>query len=338
MRMWNSRKAFSGSISAVFVVLLFLLVASSLVSFRFAEDGYNSLVNDRAQRDWERYNERLTISTAVRNATGFLDASIQNVGAVTAHLVTLYVSAYDTSSSPKWQLQYSMSIWIGPGNITYNFGQAKAKFTYTPIITPGQAQQPRYAVSLGEGSLTYVIKLVTERGNIATYILPPGAESQFPGVVVVPGSMSINYVNPNIEDDWTRPYVNYQVLHTQLDAKNFYVRAKFINNWNRAITIQQGTILFQVCVSGANQKILGFGGVLFAAPTTWNPGEEVLVVFRCSSYSGWQNYGQLGAAIFVDGRTQVPWTGSSGFTSSKPTSGQEFFSGAVLIDGLLVYQ
>jgi hypothetical protein len=332
--MWN-KKAVSGTISALFVVMLFLLVATSILSYRFAEDRYNSLVNDRAQRDWERYNERLTISSAVRTSTdGTLNASIQNVGAVTAHLVTLFLSAYDASNSSQWQRQYAINIWIGPGTLTYHFGQPSFRYT---LITPGQIGETKTKIDVAIENFTYVIRLVTERGNIAIYILePPRVAWQPQAVVVVPGTMRINWVNPSVEANWVRPYVHYMVLFDQIPLSNFYVRAKFVNNWNQPITIQKGTILMQICSAPANSKVLAFGGHLYAGPETWNPGQEVTIVFQCNSYS-WNNKGQL-EALFSIGGSQVPWTGSAAFTSNRPTSGQTFYSAAVLIDGLLVYQ
>jgi len=331
----RNRKAVSGSISAMFVVLIFLVAASSVFSYHLAEDRYNQLVNERGQSDWERYNERLLISSAMRLLTGALNASIQNVGAVAAHLVTLYVSAYDAGNSPQWQQQYSIDIWIGAGTVKYNFGQNS--FTYTPI-TPGYINQPVSAVALNDASFTYVIKLVTERGNIATYIVPPPGQggTQLPGVPIVPGTMRINLVNPNVETYWIRPYVDYSALDAQLAANNFWVRAKFVNTGNEPITIEKGSILFQICTAPANNKVLGFGGHIYSGPTTWNPGQEVTIVFKCNDYT-WKNLGEL-QAMFDPGQNEVVWTGTAGFTSQRPTGYQVFYSGAAVVDGLLVYR
>ncbi len=337
--MWNNRRAVSGSISAVFVVLLFLLVASSLVSFRYAEDRYSSLVNDRSQREWERYNEKLTISSAMSNATGFLNASIQNVGAVTAHLVTLFVSAYNSNNSPKWQQQYTINIWMGPGNITYNFGQSKARFTYNQIKTPGQPQQPSYEVSLGDQSLTYVIKLVTERGNTFIYILaaPGQGGTTPPGVPIIPGTMQINWQNPDVESNWVRPYIDYTVLHSALSGQSsaLYVRAKFVNTSSQQITIERGSVLFQIATAPSNTKIISFGGRIQSGPTAWNPGETVTIVFRCKEYT-WIGPNQL-QEIFTEGDNERVFTATAGFTSRKPVGPGVFYSGAAAVDGLLVY-
>ena len=345
MRIWNNRRAVSGSISAMFVVLLFLLVASSLLSFRFAEDRYNSMVNDRAQRDWERYNERLVIPSALRKGTGTsatLDASIQNVGAVSAHLVTLFLSAYDAGKNPRWQLQYSISIWMGQGNTTYHFGQNKSGPPAYILIRPDQTSQPKSTVALPDDPLTYVVKVVTERGNIVIETIGE-TQTQLPQLVMVPGTMEINHIIfpysiPYVFTGWKRPYVSHLDLHNSLDAGLFYVRATFVNNWGEAITITQGSILFQVCMSGKNQKIFGFGGSIYSEPQTWTPRQQVEVVFSCTSWSGWLNAGQLSSGIFPTGVIRVPWVGSAGFTSNQPDSGQTFYSGAVLIDGLLVYK
>jgi hypothetical protein len=339
MRIIGNRKAVSGSISAMFVVLIFLIAASSVFSYHLTEDRYNQLVNERSQRDWERYNERLLISSATRAldayGTGTLNASIQNIGAVAAHLVTLYVSAYDASTSPQWQQQYSIDIWISPGTVKYSFGQNP--FTYTPI-TPGYINQPVSTVALNYANLTYVIKLVTERGNIATYIVvsPEQEGTQYPGVPMIPGTTQINLVDPSIESYWRRPYIEYSVLHTQLVANKLWVRAKFVNTGSDPITIDRGSILYQICASPSNKKVLGFGGRIYNGTATWNPGQQVTIVFRCGDYT-WQTLGEL-ASIFNTGENEVAWTGTAGFTTHRPTGGEVFYSGAAVVDGLLVYR
>jgi len=258
---------------------------------------------------------------------------------VAAHLVTLYVSAYDAANGPQWQQQYSIDIWIGAGTVKYNFGQNS--FTYTPI-TPGYINQPASTVALNDASSTYVIKLVTERGNIATYIVPPPGQggTQYPGVPIIPGTMRINYEDINNEQKWIRPYIEYLALDTQVrlsSSYGLYVRAIFVNPSNQPITIERGSILFQIASAPANKKIFGFGGRIFSGPTTWNPGQEITVIFKCKSCT-WSSANELDALFEgIDPRyNQVPWTGTAAFTSMYPSS--VFYSAAAVVDGLLVYR
>jgi hypothetical protein len=325
----------------MFVVLIFLIAASSVFSYHLAEDRYNQLVNERGQSDWERYNERLLISSAMRLLTGALNSSIQNVGAVAAHLVTLYVSAYDAANSPQWQHQYSIDIWIGAGTVKYNFGQNS--FTYTPI-TPGYINQPVSTVALNDASSTYIIKLVTERGNIATYILPPGGEPQLAQVQIVPGSMEISY--DAIKEVWDQPRINYTSLKSSVEGKYFAVRAKFVNNSKLALRVRTGSILFQYCFASANNKVLGFGGRLYkcgnilvdspspgGTEVEWLSGVEFTLTFRCDIYVWSTN--DL-SNMFSTSIKEVAWLGSASIASRANTN--PMTTAAVVVDGLLVTQ
>jgi hypothetical protein len=337
MRIIGNRKAVSGSISAMFVVLIFLMAASSVFSYHVAEDRYNQLVNEKSQRDWERYNERLLIplATRVSDGGGTLNATLQNVGAVAAHLVTLYVSAYDAHTNPQFQQQYSIDIWISPGTVKYKFGQNP--FTYTPI-RPGYVQSPVSTVALNNDSWTYAIKFVTERGNVVTYIVVPPQQSgsQYPGVPMIPGTTMINILDPDVESYWMRPYIEYTVLHSQLTQGKFWIRAEFVNVGSDPITVERGSILYQIATSPSDKKVLSFGGHITNTTMTWNPGQTVKIVFKCTSFT-WSNSGQL-AAIFLPGETEAAWTGTAGFTSRRPVGSGTFYSGACVVDGLLVWK
>lgn len=153
---------------------------------------------------------------------------------------------------------------------------------------------------------------------------------------MIPGTTQINVVDPNIETYWTRPYIEYSALHAQLVAKKLWVRAQFVNTGKDPITIERGSILYQICTSPSNKKVLGFGGRIYNGTTTWNPGQQVSIVFRCGDRT-WENANDL-SSIFEPGEYEVAWTGTAGFTSHRPTGGEVFYSGAAVVDGLLVYR
>lgn len=160
MRILGNRKAVSGSISAMFVVLIFLMAASSLFSYNLSQDHYNDLVNQRNQRDWERQNEILYMDLVQRLASGALNATVKNNGAVAAHLVTAWLSAYNGTGSPLWQQQYKTDIWISSGQTITNFGANS--YTYSLIYPPAH---PVTSILLSDANLNYTVKIVTERGN-----------------------------------------------------------------------------------------------------------------------------------------------------------------------------
>ncbi|MGC8849802.1 MAG: hypothetical protein ACP5QI_04945, partial [Candidatus Bathyarchaeia archaeon] len=85
------RRAVSGAITGMFVVLIFVAAISALLAYNTSQDKYNQAVSERNQREWERLNEKITIPAAERLDDGTLNATIQNIGAVTAHLVSLWL-------------------------------------------------------------------------------------------------------------------------------------------------------------------------------------------------------------------------------------------------------
>jgi hypothetical protein len=184
----------------------------------------------------------------------------------------------------------------------------------------------------------YAIKVITERGNLATHILQPPEEVEVPAprIVYSPGTMKINYENPNDERKWYPPYINDEKLDQYVRVnKMLYVRATFLNNWDRPITIKWGSVLFQICVGPNNNKVIAFGGYWYGGPTTWNPGEEVQIIYKVETCT-WSNNVDL-EDLFSSNITGVTFTGSAAFSSDVPKLGEEFFSSAVLMDGLLIY-
>jgi hypothetical protein len=330
----------------MFVVLIFLIAASSVFSYHLAEDRYNQLVNERGQSDWERYNERLVIPSAVRDGTGTaatLNASIQNVGAVSAHLVTLFLSAYDSSNSPRLQLQYAISMWIGSGTTKYNFGQDKYGPRAYNLTSPGVVQ-PLSIVALPSDSLTYVIKIVTERGNIVTYKvtgLEGGGLSQ---LSISPGTMEINHLTgppggPYVITGWKRSHILFSDLTASVDAHQLKIRAKFANNGEKAISIAAGTVQFPGGFSSSSSKAKTFSGSLYLPqPVIIYPGQSTLLEFLIDTDTGtWPSNAAELAKVFVS-NNQLVLVGYAGFTSSKGDSDAVFFSSALLIDGILVHR
>jgi len=188
MHIIRNRKAVSGSISAIFVVLIFLIAASSVFAYHSSQDRYNELVNERHRRDWERQNEKVVIDFIQRSSDGALNATIKNSGAVAARLVTTWLSAFNGSGAPLWQRQYKVDIRINSGETITNFGGSDYRYA---LICP-----PAYAVDsilLPDANLNYTVRIVTERGNIAIgrYQRPtpfaPSTVGWFEGSIIIIG-------------------------------------------------------------------------------------------------------------------------------------------------------
>ncbi|MBS7646176.1 hypothetical protein KEJ44_09135 [Candidatus Bathyarchaeota archaeon] len=330
------RRAVSGAITGMFVVLIFVAAISALLAYSTSQDRYNRAVSERNQMEWERLNEKILIPSAERLEDSTLNATVRNFGAVTAHLVSLWLSAYDVNNDPQWQRQYTIDVWVSPGETKTNLGQAGYSYT----LIKGNAGEAQPTIKLPGEDWAYTIKLVTERGNVAIYVLQPPEEEEevevpAPRIVYSPGTMKINYENPNDESKWCPPYINDESLHEHVSQGKLYVRATFLNNWDRPITIKWGSVLFQICVGPSNNKVISFGGYWYGGPATWNPGEEIQIVYKIDTYTWGEN--RALEDLFTDQITAVTFTGSAAFSSDIPRPGGEFFSAAVLMDGLLVY-
>jgi hypothetical protein len=204
------RRAVSGAISGMFVVLIFVAAVSALLAYNTSLDKYNQAVSEKNRMEWERLNEEIIIPSAERLDDGTLNATIRNIGAVTVHLVSLWLSAYDSNSKPQWQQQYSIDIWISPGETKYKFGQKN--YVYT-LIEPGSISKTLSSIYLPNTEWNYIIKVVTERGNIATYIIqPPIQEEIVPGY----GAVELGYLTV----EWT--YFKYKCIKT-VDHDNVIV-------------------------------------------------------------------------------------------------------------------
>jgi hypothetical protein len=92
------------------------------------------------QLDWEKMQEDITIANVepVNNGTSFL---FQNKGALTSHLVSLWV---DNATDHR---HYDINIFVNSGE----------NATYTALNIP-----------LPSGN--FIVKVVTDRGNIAVFV------------------------------------------------------------------------------------------------------------------------------------------------------------------------
>lgn len=151
----KSKRGVSTVIGVVFFALV-ILMGSSLIIWEITQhDAYMQVASERDRLDWEKQNEIIEIESA-SIFDGKLSASVINKGAVTAHLVDLWITEY-SSTTANWRRVFPINYYLNPGNTTTNIGQDLE----TPELDPER---------------TYVIKIVTERGNIATTIFPEPSE------------------------------------------------------------------------------------------------------------------------------------------------------------------
>ncbi|OGD54000.1 hypothetical protein A3K80_00070 [Candidatus Bathyarchaeota archaeon RBG_13_38_9] len=333
--LFKGRKGVSGAISGIFVILICFLAIGAIFVFAISQDRYNQVVNERNRIEWEIQNEKFTITHAQRNDNGTLNATIFNFGGMTAHFVDIWVTMKNGTSNESLQKLYKVNYYINPAAELSEIGAQNVT-----LLPSGQEVS---CINLTEpvvANINYTIKVVSERGNVASYLLEyvsPDEESEGPPVAFSFGSMEINWVNPNSEPDWHPAFIEKGSLDSHVRVnEDLYFRAKFTNVWNEPLNISQGSILFQICAAPSNLKVFSFGGLKYAGPQIWEPGVEVTMVYKCDSCT-WSNVNELDA-LFPGGVNKVPFLGSAAFTSDKEPQVDDYFSSAILMDGLLVYK
>lgn len=286
-----SKKAVSGAITAVFLTLIFFAAMAALLAYHVNQDRYNRLVNERHQMDWERLNERIIITSAERLEDGTLNASIQNIGSVTAHLVGLWLSAYD-GNDPLWQHQYKIDLWISPGEIMYNFGQSNYNYV---LIRPSQTSETLDIIELPNENWLYVIKIVTERGNTAIYQLSPpspvpivGGGGGYP-IIIVPDYRNFQYMDTKNADNY---FKSAYIKPRSKDAWHPLYRILLNNTSNRRIILYGNSTMLQISTAGG-QTVIRYivsdqTDIHDSKPTPFvsqiiNPGEAQYVYFAGSA-------------------------------------------------------
>jgi hypothetical protein len=281
--------------------------------------------------EWEIQNEKFTITHAQRNDDGTLNVTIFNFGGMTAHFVDMWVTMKNGTSNESLQELYRINYHINPAEQLSEIGAQNVT-----LLPSGQEVS---CINLTEpvvANINYTIKVVSERGNVASYLLEyisPDDDDVGPPVAFSFGSMEINWVDPDSEPDWHPAFIEKDSLdeHVRIDG-DLYFRAKFTNIWDEPLNISQGSILFQISAAPSNNKVYAFGGLKHDGPQIWDPGVEVTMVYRCDSSSWTTN--DLNA-LFPGLETEVPFLGSASFTSSVPPSEDDYFSSAILMDGLV---
>lgn len=152
-RFIKCKRGLSTVIGAVFCVLVILMGFSFILWEANQYDSYIDAVNERTRLDQEQANEMVAIGDS-SIAGDDLNFSVINTGAVTAHLVSLWVTEY-SGTTANWHVgPISISNYLNPGSTT--------------IITE--------TIEGVDPDLNYLIKIVTERGNVAKKLYEPGIQ------------------------------------------------------------------------------------------------------------------------------------------------------------------
>jgi hypothetical protein len=174
------------------------------------------------------------------------------------------------------------------------------------------------------------IKVASERGNQAGPVRYYGGAFN-PTQTIAYSYLSMKITYRDKSNKWhndTDPAINLTDLRDAVSNKKMFVSAIFRNTSGKTVYIDAGNILFQISDAYNNNKMYGMGGMLQAAPGAVGPDELMPLVFSITSLV------QLDTGK-PDGTYWV-FMGSAAFSSLPSLHPGDFFSGAILMDGLLV--
>lgn len=142
--MQRSKKGLSNIVGAIFLVAI-VFAGLGIINWGVGlQDNYALTISERNKIDWERLNERVELTDLSIDNNKF-NITLQNTGTLPARIVRLWV----TNETSPWHEKYDINYVVNPTTKLTNLGQ-----------------------SLNLNALEskdYVIGVVTERGNLATF-------------------------------------------------------------------------------------------------------------------------------------------------------------------------
>lgn len=211
----------SSVIGAIFSVIIFLAGFSYIMYQVSQYDAHAQVVAQRNRLDLEQKNEILDIVDATISG-GSLIFSVTNKGSVTGHIVNLWITQYTGATATGHEGPIASDVYINPGSTV--------PFTITPASLDPEKD--------------YLIKIVTERGNIVTQtfepLIEPGTGGNFNAgpFVLIFSDQSFQYTSNNnptvpqsafeIDNDNTRIVFSIQVKNQaaeniQISSLSFYL-------------------------------------------------------------------------------------------------------------------
>jgi len=219
-RFVNNKRGLSTVIGAVFGVMILLMGFSFILWEATQYDAYMDSVNERTRLDWERENELIELVT-VYMANDKLNISIQNEGAVTAHLIKLWIT-----NSSGWHEDFSINYYINQGNTVADIGQD-------------------VDVEL-DFDATYDVKLVTERGSIVMGTYTRNAPEPAPPVNAF-GVFSLDWFYFKYSSEMYPEPGPAGVISKSEDYVALYV--KVTNNYDENVTIKSTSMIMFLVAS-----------------------------------------------------------------------------------------
>jgi hypothetical protein len=317
-RFTGNTRGISTIIGAAFfvVTILLALAVMSWQATRF--DAYMQTVGYSEQKEWERQNESIVVVSVLTTSANALNVTVRNMGAVTAHLVTMYVTEYDASgvvtSRKRDYALTSYKYYLNPGNTTKSIGT---------FYTLNSNQEYGYSV-----------KIVTERGNSSVYYFTKKLEYSSYSA----GSMKIKYVGaynsasrPDSDSDgWVNPWIQWAVLSSAANGgTTIYVKAAFTNKMGFDLTstnaLTCGNITF-LSAYNFTDKTVFMGGKL-SATLSIVAGQTEFAQFKINQFS---------AVLKLGTPNYLPWVFNGLASLSTSTTAPKFYCATFAVDGLLL--
>jgi len=294
-------------------------------------DRYNQVVNERSQLNWDIEEENFIILDGQRNDDSTLNLTLFNSGSVAAHIVDVWVT--HRNGSGNWQRLYGSDFWLNPAESMIKVG--KQNVTQLPngiqynCINLTQPVTP---------TVNYTVKLVSERGNTASYLIKYEAEYKGPPLVYVYGSMKIKYemyngVSSSNRSDsdsngWCNVWAPWDIIKSGSlsDSRNdVKVKVNITNLCGHDINLTGGSLTYQGSTKQGNRQEF-IGGIL-PEPIFIQNGETKAIILKLT-YNDAQN---------PPAQEDYPivYVGLAGF-STDYWPDEDFLSGAVMLDAFLV--
>ena len=204
-------------IGAIFFVIIFMAGFSMMLWQVNQYESYAQVVNDRAEFDWEKQNELLEI-VEVNVVDGHLNMSVTSKGAVTVHIIALWIT---NTTAENWHKRFSLDRFVNPGDTVTNIGQ-----------TLGSIAMPQ--------DFCYDLKLITERGNIITIRYGLEEDGESPSVKAF-GVFSLDWFYFKFSSKTFPAPTSAGSVDKQDDYVSFYL--KVTNNYDETITLNSASLI-----------------------------------------------------------------------------------------------
>ncbi len=153
VRITQKKKGISSVVGAIFLILIIISGFTMLSTGLSYYQNYTTILSDNSKIELERLNERIEL-VRVSVDSGKFNLTLQNTGTLTTHLVRLWVT--NDTANPQWHEKYNIDYYVSPNGIVSNIGQ-------------------NLSLSVNS-SAGYTLKIVTDRGSMASYRIVPPSE------------------------------------------------------------------------------------------------------------------------------------------------------------------